>query len=91
MFPTYAIALIGLGVWLVYSTISGLLKNIAAAKRSGLPWFIVREFKSFGPSKAQAHQNIAVDIYSIVWILTHKLWLPLLNRLPKAWTQGWLE
>jgi hypothetical protein len=49
MFATYAIALIGLGIWLVYSDISGLLKNIAAAKRSGLPWFIVRESKSFGP------------------------------------------
>ncbi|TVY33469.1 Cytochrome P450 [Lachnellula subtilissima] len=74
MFPTYAIALIGLGIWLVFSNISGLLKNIAAAKRSGLPWTVV-----------------PIDIYGLPWLLTHKLWLPWLNRLPKSWTENWLD
>ncbi|TVY93778.1 Cytochrome P450 [Lachnellula willkommii] len=74
MLPTYAIALIGLGIWSVYSNISGLLRNIAAAKRSGLPWTVV-----------------PVDLHGIAWLLTHKLWLPWLKRLPKAWTESWLD
>ncbi|TVY54500.1 Cytochrome P450 4B1 [Lachnellula cervina] len=74
MLPAYAIALIGLGVWLVYSNISGLIKNIAAAKRSGLPWTVV-----------------PVDVHGMAWLLTHNLLLPWLNRLPKAWTESWLD
>ncbi|TVY78334.1 Cytochrome P450 4c21 [Lachnellula suecica] len=74
MFPTWAVALVGLGLWLVYTNVSSLLKNIAAAKRSGLPYIVV-----------------PFNIYNMAWLVTHELWLPLIKRLPTAWTAGWLD
>jgi hypothetical protein len=47
MASTIAIALIaGVAYW-IYSNFSCLLKNIAAAKRSGLPYVIVRQYVPF--------------------------------------------
>lgn len=91
MISTYALALIVIVAWWIYSNVSGLLKNIAAAKRSGLPWYIVRKSTRFKPLHPTcAHQYPAVNAYGIFWILTNKLWLPVLNRLPEAWTKNWL-
>lgn len=44
MASTIAIAVVAIVVYWIYSNISGLLKNIAAAKRSGLPYIIVRKY-----------------------------------------------
>jgi hypothetical protein len=51
MISTFAIILIAIPIYWIYSNISGLLRNIAAAKRSGLPYVIARQFTlpSFDP------------------------------------------
>ncbi|KAL2073765.1 hypothetical protein VTL71DRAFT_11091 [Oculimacula yallundae] len=41
MAPTIAIAIVAAVVYCIYSNVSSLLKNIAAAKRSGLPYIVV--------------------------------------------------
>ena len=32
-----------------------------------------------------------IHTFNRFWLVTHKLWLPLLYRLPKAWTESWIE
>jgi hypothetical protein len=44
MTSTVLLALGGISAYFCYSNISGLQKNIAAAKRSGLPYIITRMF-----------------------------------------------
>lgn len=43
MIPLFTLVLATLPIYWVYSNIAGLQKNIAAAKRSGLPYVIARE------------------------------------------------
>lgn len=52
-----AIALVGAILYWVYSNVSGLLRNIAAAKRSGLPYVVARRSKS----RAAASSSNLVD------------------------------
>lgn len=75
--------------WL-YTIISGLAKNIAAAKRSGLPYVISRWLYNPRFIVSSTNQSIATGPYNILWLITHQLWLPILGKLPKAWTEGWL-
>lgn len=35
--------------------------------------------------------NTAIYLYHPFWMLTHKLWLPLLRRLPANWTDNWID
>ena len=49
-------------------------RNLAAAKKSGIPYFIV-----------PFYQN------NRLWQLTHALLEPVLRKLPRSWTQPWLE
>ena len=58
--------------WLV-NNYRKLSANIAAAKRSGLPYVIVPIFT-----------------FNRFWLVTHKLWLRLLRRLPNEWTESWI-
>ncbi|KAF2455261.1 cytochrome P450 [Lineolata rhizophorae] len=51
-----------------------LARNIAAAKRSGLP-YVVQPIYTFNRA----------------WLVTHRIWLPLLRKLPSAWTCPWIE
>jgi hypothetical protein len=46
MVSTVAIALTAIVSYWIYSNIAGLSKNIAAAKRSGLPYIITRQYSS---------------------------------------------
>lgn len=32
----------------------------------------------------------AVSIQNIWWLATHRLWVPILKRLPESWTEEWL-
>ncbi|KAI4715343.1 cytochrome P450 [Aureobasidium sp. EXF-10727] len=32
-----------------------------------------------------------VYVFNRFWLVTHKLWLPLLEKLPKSWTDPWLQ
>jgi hypothetical protein len=32
-----------------------------------------------------------VNILNIFWLITHKLWIPFIERLPKSWTESWLR
>jgi hypothetical protein len=51
MVPAIAIVLIAVASYSIYSIVSGLLKNIAAAKRTGLPYIVARWYKlSFSPA-----------------------------------------
>ncbi|KAL0942419.1 cytochrome p450 3a21 [Colletotrichum truncatum] len=59
--------------WGVYSCISSLQRNIAEAKKSGLPYILA-----------------PVSPFSVLWQLTHKLWLPFIKALPKSWWEHWL-
>ena len=70
-------------VWLAIASLVGVYsfnyyrcftRNLAAAKRSGLPYVVapVYTFNSF-------------------WLVTHRLWLPLLTKLPTSWTDPWLQ
>ena len=34
---------------------------------------------------------VPVSSYQAVWYLTHGLFLPLLRRLPRRWTDPWIE
>jgi hypothetical protein len=45
MVPAIAIALVALASYSIFSNVSGLLKNIAAAKRTGLPYIVARWYK----------------------------------------------
>ncbi|KAF4625080.1 hypothetical protein G7Y89_g13089 [Cudoniella acicularis] len=74
MASAVAFALITIVAYFVYSNISGLLKNIAAAKRSGLPYVIT-----------------PIRTFNTAWHITHVLFIPLLERLPSAWTKKWLD
>lgn len=74
--PSYFVfAAAGLLIAYVANTIRSLYINIAAAKRSGIPYIIcpVYAFNGF-------------------WLLTHPIWLYLIERvLPKRWQGDWLE
>ncbi|KAF4837199.1 Cytochrome P450 3A11 [Colletotrichum tropicale] len=58
----------------VYSYVSGLQRNIAEAKKSGLPYVVS-----------------PISPFSMLWQLTHKLWLPIIKTLPKTWWENWLQ
>ncbi|KAH9825990.1 Cytochrome-P450, partial [Teratosphaeria destructans] len=68
------LALAGLAIASGIHTYRCFAVNLAAAKRSGIPY-------------------ICTPIYTFnrFWLITHKLWLPLLEALPKAWTESWIS
>lgn len=73
MAATIFVAFVAIFGYFLYSNISGLYQNIAAAKRSGLPYIIV-----------------PWDIYNSVWLPAYRSLRPLLEILPKSWTEDWL-
>jgi hypothetical protein len=86
MAASLALALAAITVYWIYSNVSSLLKNIAAAKRSGLPYVVARQYSTSSqilPLIHEAHRITAWIVYNIFWIVTHKLWLPILTSLSK--------
>lgn len=69
-----AVAFLGLTAAYLVNTYRCFATNLAAAKRSGLPY-------------------ICMPVYTFnrFWLVTHRLWLPFINLLPKSWLQPWIE
>ncbi|EMR87512.1 hypothetical protein ACHAPC_002532 [Botrytis cinerea] len=74
MIPLFTLVLATLPIYWVYSNIAGLQKNIAAAKRSGLPYVIT-----------------PISLYNPFWLITHRVWLPFIKKLPTTWTESWID
>ncbi|QSZ36489.1 hypothetical protein DSL72_006369 [Monilinia vaccinii-corymbosi] len=74
MISLFPLILILLSIYWVYSNIVEWKKNIAAAKRSGLPYV-----------------TIPIHPYNPYWMATHRIWLPLIRKLPKSWTESWID
>jgi hypothetical protein len=61
-----------------------------------LALWVLRTYLSLRKNIALAKQSgikyvvIPIYTYNLYWLLTHRLFLPLLERLPKAWTKSWL-
>ena len=51
-----------------------LMKNLAEAKKSNIPYIIV-----------------PVYFFQPIWLLSHQALMPYLRKLPKKWTDPWLE
>src|ERR1700759_2963224 len=34
---------------------------------------------------------LPVWTFNRFWLVTHRLWLPLIRRLPRSWTREWIE
>lgn len=74
MLSVPVLALLALPIWCAWSCYAGLMKNIALAKATGLPYVI-----------------IPVSIYNMFWVVTNAIFLPVLRKLPTAWTASWIE
>ncbi|EME42225.1 hypothetical protein DOTSEDRAFT_73141 [Dothistroma septosporum NZE10] len=74
MLPFLGLACAGLVALYLANSYRCYRINLAAAKRSGLPY-------------------IAMPIYTFnrFWLVTHALWLPYIRRLPKSWTEDWID
>ena len=88
MASTIALAIAGLAFYWIYSNISGLYRNIAAAKRSGLPYIIARK-SPLAPVRVKL-TTIAVNIYNTAWLITHKIWVRFFSYLPGILSESWL-
>jgi hypothetical protein len=59
--------------------------------------YIANCYRHFRINLAAAKQSgvpyICTPVYTFnrAWLITHKLWLPLIGRLPQAWTEDWIE
>ncbi|KAL2352110.1 cytochrome P450 monooxygenase-like protein [Cryomyces antarcticus] len=58
--------------------------------------YFVNYYRCFASNLAAAKQSgipyVVSPIYTFnrFWLITHRLWLPLLHRLPSAWTSSWV-
>lgn len=54
-------------------------------------------YRCFAANLQSAKQSgipyIVLPIYPFnrFWLVTHRLWLPLFEKLPKSWTASWIE
>jgi hypothetical protein len=89
MAPTVAIGIFAVFAYWVYSYTSGLSKNIATAKRIGLPYMITRQCILFAPEKLSLRPS-AVNPHATYWLVGSDLLGPILKLLPDSWTAEWL-
>lgn len=78
--------------WL-FSNVSQWQKNIAKARKTGLPVIIARKW-SWLPALLCVGINVvtlACNPHNLAWQTTHKLWVPVIKLLPRAWWEDWLE
>jgi hypothetical protein len=63
---------VGLLVAYLIGYYRSLARNLAAAKRSGIPYIV-----------------LPVYTFNRAWLITHRLWLPLLEKIPgsEKWTK----
>lgn len=90
----YALA----GAVLAYGALSyfnGLRYRIAAARRSGLPYLVTRKSPThlcgLGKLYLLLIHMLAISPLSHYWLLTFKIWTPLIKTLPKSWWESWIE
>ncbi|KAK0106956.1 hypothetical protein ONS95_003671 [Cadophora gregata] len=74
MASTIALAIAGLAFYWIYSNVTGLYRNIAAAKRSGLP-YIVAPVNIYNTAWLITHK-IWVQVFSYLPKALSKSWLP---------------
>lgn len=84
------------GAALAYGALSifnGLRSDIAAARRSGLPYVVVRKSHMPAPSQLDVLLNFvsAISPLSHYWLLTFRIWTPIIKLLPNSWWENWLE
>lgn len=74
MISFMALAFLGLAVLYLGYTYQCYLANLAAAKRSGIPY-------------------VSMPVYNFnrFWLITHRLWMPFIDRLPRSWTKTWYD
>jgi hypothetical protein len=59
--------------------------------------YLVQTYLAFNRNLAAAKRSglkyITMPVYTFnrFWLVTHRLWLPIINLLPKAWLQSWIE
>lgn len=62
-----------------------------------LALYVFNSYRAFTINLQSAKQSglpyLTTPIYTFnrLWLVTHKLWLPFLEMLPKSWTESWLE
>lgn len=86
-------------VYGLYLYIQGLRSNIAAARRTGLPYAVARKPNNYYLyliiSQAAEHSltsfSAAISPYNALWQVTSKIWTPIIRLLPAAWWEPWLE
>lgn len=67
----------------------------AAATLIGV--YIYNYYRCFARNLAAAKQSglpyVVAPVYGFnrFWLVTHRLWIPLLEKLPKSWTDPWLQ
>lgn len=74
MISIIALALLALSLLYFFKCYQAFVHNLAAAKASNIPYFIV-------------------PIYQInrTWLITQKLWIPYIRKLPASWLEPWLD
>lgn len=59
--------------------------------------YIIQTYLAFARNLAAAKQSglpyICTPVYTFnrAWLITHRIWLPWLQMLPKSWTHPWIE
>lgn len=59
--------------------------------------YVFNYYRCFARNLAAAKQSglpyVVAPVYGFnrFWLVTHKLWIPLLEKLPKSWTDPWLQ
>ena len=59
--------------------------------------YIFNYYRCFTRNLAAAKQSglpyVVAPVYGFnrFWLVTHKLWIPLLEKLPTSWTDPWLQ
>lgn len=87
---TFLLTLIS--IFVIVRQLRRFLKHLALAKQSG-SWFY-----QIHPTKSQVltqtgipYVIVPVTGYQLWWLLTYKLWMPVLRCLPSSLTASWIE
>ena len=91
--------IVGFGL---FSVINGLYANIRKARKTGLPYIVVRKCQSLplclslrrslqSEALTNSYTNsTACSPYNALWQISHKLCIFLIKLLPKSMWEGWL-
>lgn len=74
-----------------------MLSYISFATLGLVVWYVVTTIQAFRVNLAAAKESgipyicMPVFTFNRFWLITHKLWLPFLRLLPRAWTESWID